>query len=90
MEIIEWKQGVSYAGAVEIPVSRARPVSKATANKASGNGTKKTKNTVLLTGRMAAEAAAADREITKANQRILVVSPTGRKTFMKLSEHRAS
>lgn len=92
MEIIEVVPGVKFEHPVELPSSSVRPSSKSVGHKSSGNGTRKARNplTPVVTGKLAAELAAEARKVTEANRMIMVVSPAGKRTFVRLSQYRAA
>lgn len=88
MEVIEVIPGIPYDHPVELPVSRSQPVSKHIARKGAGNGVKRPKNTVTIPGKLRVELAVEARRITEENRTIMVLGPTGKKKFVRLSEHR--
>jgi hypothetical protein len=89
VEVISITPGVVFEHPVPLPSSTVRPVAKSTGKKTSGNGVKKKRSTTTpaFTGKLQAEAAAEAREITRANRMMLVLSPTGKRTFVRLSEY---
>ena len=91
MEVVEITPGVSFESAVSLPNDRQRPVNKSVGRKGStGNGTRK-RARMTLPGKLAAELAKADQDITAANKRILVIDMAqGSRRFVKLSEYASS
>lgn len=92
MEVVEIVPGVTFPDAHELPNSTVQPASKHVSIKSSGNGTKKPRNplTPLVTGKLKTELAKIDQEITAANKMVMVVSPEGKRRFVKLSEYRVA
>lgn len=95
MKVIEVVPGVKFEHPVELPNSTVQPTSKHVGHKSSGNGVKKPRNPSVPDlsgkfGKLKAELAAADHKISEANRTMLVLSPSGKRRFVKLSEYEAA
>jgi hypothetical protein len=86
MEVVEIKDA-TFSTAREIPPGRVRPQAKSVGHKGmTGNGQRKKTNKVSLPGKMAADLATADRNITEANKRMLVIDmAAGTRNFVKIA-----
>jgi hypothetical protein len=86
MEVIEITRGASFSTAQEIRPSRIRPQVKSVGHKGmTGNGQRR-KTRISLPGKLAADLAAIDRNITEENKRILVIDmAAGTRNFVKIA-----
>ena len=87
MEVLE-VTGTDYSTAVEIPVSRERPIAKHQKSNSgnSGSGGKKTSYVPRLAGKALSELQKADQQVTQENRTVMVLR-NGKRRFMKASEY---
>lgn len=88
IETVSITPGVSFGTAQEIPCSTARPATKQVGSKSSGNGVKRQKNVITVPGKLLGELQRADREITAANKKVMILV-NGKRRFVREADYRA-
>lgn len=87
MEVLE-VTGTSYPTAIEIPVSRERPISKHQKSPGgnSGAGSHKTSYVPRLGGKLLSEQQKLDQQITADNRKVMLLH-NGKKRFVRAADY---